>query len=305
MPLPLRRTVPWICAVVLGLFGFSFPQQAALAAPLFFLASAVILGVPHGACDPWVPGWVQQKPSQIPFLFWFFVLYLTLSFLYLLVWKLAPFPATVFFLLLTAWHWGTADASLLFPPGLRWLSFGLGRGLWVMLAPFAFHTLEAWRVVLLMAPNAGPAPSPVFFQSLLVLPLLLTLASRPGKTEWGETILLLLLLALTPPLVGVGTYFVAFHAWRHLLRLADLRDHLANHADPLPWLRSLVRLLWFAVPLTIATLLLLPLHPRFLGPMPATQEQWVGAYLTLLAVLTLPHAILVGWVDWKSIVLKR
>jgi len=238
-------------------------------------------------------------------LFGFFFIYLSLSFLYLLVWKVAPFGATVFFLFLTAWHWGTADASLLFPPGLRWLSFGLGRGFWIMLAPFAFHTPEAWRVVQLMAPDAGASPSHLLFQGSLLIPLILTLAARPDWTEWGETILLLVLLALTPPLVGVGTYFVAFHAWRHLLRLADLRDHLATQADALPWLRSLVRLLWFAVPLTIATLLLLPLLPRFLGPMPQTQEQWVGAYLVLLAVLTLPHAILVGWVDRKTSALKR
>lgn len=305
MPVLLNRTIPWALAGLLGLLGFLFPAQAFGLAPLFFLSSAVILGVPHGACDPWVPGWVRQTPSRLPFLFLFFVVYLTLSFCYLLAWKAAPFPATVFFLFLTAWHWGTADASLRFPPGFRWLSFGLGRGLWVMLAPFAFHTLEAWRVVLLMAPAAGPAPSPVFFQSLLLVPFLLTLASRPGKTEWGETLLLLLLLALTPPLVGVGTYFVAFHAWRHLLRLADLRDHLRTESTVFPWLRSLVRLLWFAVPLTVATLLLLPLLPRFLGPIPQTQEQWVGAYLILLAVLTLPHALLVAWIDWKSMNLKH
>ncbi len=305
MPVLLNRTIPWALAGLLGLLGFLFPAQAFGLAPLFFLSSAVILGVPHGACDPWVPGWLERRPSHLPFLVIFFALYLTISFLYLLVWKMAPFGATVFFLLLTAWHWGTADASLRFPPGFRWLSFGLGRGLWVMLAPFAFHTLEAWRVVLLMAPAAGPAPSPVFFQSLLLVPFLLTLASRPGKTEWGETLLLLLLLALTPPLVGVGTYFVAFHAWRHLLRLADLRDHLRTESTVFPWLRSLVRLLWFAVPLTVATLLLLPLLPRFLGPIPQTQEQWVGAYLILLAVLTLPHALLVAWIDWKSMNLKH
>lgn len=305
MPAALRRTIPWICAVTLGLVGFWFPDQAILAAPLFFLGSAVILGVPHGACDPWVPGWVRQKPSRLPFLFWFFVAYLSLSLLYLLVWKVASFPATVLFLLLTAWHWGTADASLLFPPGWRWFSFGLGRGLLVMLGPFAFHTPEAWQVVQLMTPVAGPAPAPLFFQGFLILPLLLTLISHPGKTEWGETFLLLLLLALTPPLVGVGTYFVAFHAWRHLLRLADLRDHLASQTDLKLWLGSLGRLLAFAVPLTIATLLLLPFLPRFLGPMPETPEQWVGAYLILLAVLTMPHAVLVGWVDWKSVNLKR
>ena len=305
MPVLLHRTVPWTFAGLSGLLGFLFPTQTFGLAPLFFLSSAVILGVPHGACDPWVPGWVRQKPYRIPFLFWFFVVYLALSFLYLLVWKAAPFGATVFFLFLTAWHWGTADASLVFPPGLRWFFFGLGRGLWVMLAPFGFHTLEAWRVVLLMAPAAGPAPSPVFFQSLLVVPLLLTLASRPGKTEWGETGLLLLLLALTPPLVGVGTYFVAFHAWRHLLRLAEIRDMLTLKSETKNWLRSLGRLLLFAVPLTVATLVLLPALPRFLGLHPANHQEWVGSYLILLAVLTLPHAILVGWVDWKSLNLKR
>lgn len=305
MPDPLRRNFPWTCAGLLGLLGLFFPTQASLAAPLFFLATAVILGIPHGACDPWVPGWVRQKPSRIPFLFSFFVGYLFLSFLYLLIWKRAPFAATVFFLFLTAWHWGTADASLLFSPGQRWLLFGLGRGLWIMLGPFAFHPEEAWRVVQLMAPDAGPIPPGLFFQLLLLVPFLLTLLSRPPWMEWGETLLLVLLIALTPPLVGVGTYFVAFHAWRHLLRLAEIRDHLGQDLGSLSWLRSLGRLLLFAIPLTVATLFLLPLLPRFLDLTPQTSEQWVGTYLVLLAVLTLPHAILVGWMDWKSLSLNR
>lgn len=305
MPVLLHRTTPWVCAVLLGLFGLLFPDQASAIAPLFFLASAIILGVPHGACDPWVPGWLRQTPSKILFLFWFFVIYLLISFFYLLAWRVAPFPSAVVFLLLTAWHWGTADASLVFPPGLRWLSFGLGRGLWIMLGPFAFHTPQAWRVLELMAPQAGPAPAKSIFLVLLVLPFVLTLASRPGWMEWGETVLLLLLLALTPPLVGVGTYFVGFHAWRHLLRLAQIRDRLAPAADMKAWLRSLGRLLLFAVPLTVATLVLLPFLPRFLGADPSNQEEWVGSYLILLAVLTLPHAMLVAWVDWKSLNINR
>lgn len=305
MPALLHRTIPWTLAGLMGLLALAFPCHIGALATLFFLSSAVILGVPHGACDPWVPSWLERHPSRLPFLLVFFLVYLAISFLYLLVWKAAPFTATLFFLLLTAWHWGTADASLQFSPGYRWLAFGLGRGLWVMLAPFAFHTNEAWRVVQLMAPEAGPVPSPVFFQSLLVVPFLLTLASRPGKAEWGETGLLLLLLALTPPLVGVGTYFVAFHAWRHLLRLAEIRDRLESSVEPKVWLSSLGRLLLFAVPLTVATLALLPALPGFLGLHPMILEQWVGTYLILLAVLTLPHAILVGWIDWKSFNLKR
>ena len=305
MPPFLRQTCPWICAGLLGLGGVLFPKATAAAAPLFFLSSAVVLGVPHGACDPWVPGWFLHRPSRAPFLVAFFALYLTLSFLYLLVWKAFSFPATLFFLLLTAWHWGTADASLLFPPSRRWALFGLGRGFFVMLAPFAFHTQEAWHVVTLMAPGTGTAPSSQFFQILLILPTALTLASRPGWTQWGETFLILLLMAMTPPLVGVGTYFVGFHAWRHLLRLAEIRDRLATQADSSAWLLSLGRLLLFSVPLTVATLLLFPLLPRFLGLAPSNQEQWVGSYLILLAVLTLPHAILVGWMDWKNAFLSR
>jgi len=300
MPVLLYRTLPWIFTGLLGVMAVGFPQYAGGLAPLFFLSSAVILGVPHGACDPWVPGWLLHRPSRLPFLAAFFVLYLAISFLYLLFWKAAPLPATLFFLLLTTWHWGTADASLVFPPGLRWFFFGLGRGLWVMLSPFAFHVFDAWRVILLMAPDAGPVPPAIPFQGLLILPLALTLASRPGRTEWAETALLVLLLALTPPLVGVGTYFIAFHAWRHLLRLAKIRDQLTVNSKTKTWLWSLGRLLLFAVPLTVATLAFLPALPGFLGLHPVILEQWVGSYLVLLAVLTLPHAILVGWMDWKS-----
>ena len=305
MPLPLRQTIPWTCAALLSLIGILFPCMSAAVAPVFFLSSAVILGIPHGACDPWVPGWLLRRPSRFPFLVVFFVLYLTLSFLYLLIWKAYPLPATLFFLLLTAWHWGTADASLLFQPGLRWIMFGLGRGLWVMLSPFAFHTPEAWHVITLMAPAAGSPPASIFFQTLLVFPLVLTLASRPGWTPWAETLLLVLLMALTPPLIGVGTYFIAFHAWRHLLRLAEMRDRPGTPSASHVWLRSLGRLLLFATPLTLATLLFMPLLPHFLGLAPSNQEDWVGSYLILLAVLTLPHAILVGWVDWKSTSLNR
>ena len=85
MPATLRQIVPWSCAGFLGFLGLIFPAQAFAFAPLFFLASAIVLGIPHGACDPWVPGWVRHTPSRIPFLVFFFVLYLFLSFLYLLL----------------------------------------------------------------------------------------------------------------------------------------------------------------------------------------------------------------------------
>ena len=285
-------------AVAFSLFA---PQASSLAAPWIFLSSAVILGVPHGACDPWIPGWVLQRPTRPLFLLIFFVVYLGLSAVYLVLWRISPLPSTLFFLGLTAWHWGSADASLEISPGLRWLGFAIARGLLVMLAPFAFHPDEAWQVVRLMAPGAPDCPPRSFFLAGLALSLALQLGSRSSRQSWFETFLLLSLFYFAPPLLSVGIYFMAFHASRHLLRLTALRDHLVS--DPIQlWVKSLARLLLLSAPLTLATLLFLPWIPYWAHSQ--VQREWVGPYLILLAVLTLPHAILVGWIDRRAPFIK-
>ena len=96
-------------AVAFSLFA---PQASSLAAPWIFLSSAVILGVPHGACDPWIPGWVLQRPTRPLFLLIFFVVYLGLSAVYLVLWRISPLPSTLFFLGLTAWHWEIGRAHV-------------------------------------------------------------------------------------------------------------------------------------------------------------------------------------------------
>jgi len=300
MPVLLRQTAPWFLAATITLLSLLFPQPASTLAPWFFLSSALILGVPHGACDPWIPGWVLHRPSRLPFLIPFFFIYLAISAAYLLLWRSYPLPSTLFFLLLTAWHWGTADASLELTPGLRWLLFGIGRGSLVMLAPFAFHLADTWFVILLMAPNAGPPPSTFPFIPALLFAIALNLFSRPSIHQTIETLLLLLLFYLTPPLLSVGTYFVAFHAWRHLLRLSALRNQLTPNEPLFRWTHSLSQLLLLSIPLTLASLAFLRWIPPFLTSSFPKGENWVGPYLILLAVLTLPHSILVGWVDKKT-----
>ena len=112
---------------------------------------------------------------------------------------------------------------------------------------------------------------------------------------------LLILFYLTPPLLAVGTYFVAFHAWRHLLRLSALRDQLTSFEPLSRWTHSFTQLLLLSIPLTLASLAFLRWIPPFLTSSFPKGENWVGPYLVLLAVLTLPHAILVGWIDKKTI----
>ena len=297
MPSLLRLGIPWMLALSTIGFSLLFPHVSVAAAPWIFLSSAILLGVPHGACDPWIPGWVLNRPSRLLFLIAFFIAYLALSGLYLLLWRTFPFPSTIFFLLLTAWHWGSADASVEFHPGKQWLGFSIARGSLVMLAPFAFHLGEAWHVVQLMAPESPDSPPCSFFLSGLILALTLQGISRTSWSAWTETLLLLCLFYLASPLLSVGVYFMAFHAWRHLLRLASIRDHLST-LQYSTWAKSVARLLLLSAPLTLATLVFLPWIPSLACN--SSHQNWVGPYLILLAVLTLPHAILVGWVDKKS-----
>jgi hypothetical protein len=99
-----------------------------------------------------------------------------------------------------------------------------------------------------MAPQAGPPPASLPFLPLLFIATLLNLFSRPSVHQTIETFLLLFLFYLTPPLLSVGTYFVAFHAWRHLLRLSALRDQLTP-IDPIPrWTHSVRQLLLLSPP---------------------------------------------------------
>ena len=170
-----------------------------------------------------------------------------------------------------------------------------------MLAPFAFHWADTWSVILLMAPNAGLPPYTLPFIPALLLAIALNLLSRPSIHQTIETLLLLLLFYLTPPLLSVGTYFVAFHAWRHLLRLSALRNQLTSNEPLFRWTHSLYQLLLLSIPLTLASLAFLRWIPPFLASSFPSGQNWVGPYLVLLAVLTLPHAILVAWMDKETL----
>jgi len=169
-----------------------------------------------------------------------------------------------------------------------------------MLAPFVFHWADTWSVILLMAPNAGLPPYSLPFIPALLLAIALNLLSRPSIHQTIETILLLLLFYLTPPLLSVGTYFVAFNPWRHLLRLSAIRNQLTPNEPIFRWTHALSQLLLLSIPLTLASLAFLRWIPPLLTASFPQGTNWVGPYLILLAVLTLPHAILVGWIDKKT-----
>jgi beta-carotene 15,15'-dioxygenase len=55
-----------------------------------------------------------------------------------------------------------------------------------------------------------------------------------------------------------------------------------------------------AAPLTIAALVLLAGPSAIVPARPSDLQGGVGLYLALIAALTLPHTLLVTWLDWRQ-----
>lgn len=310
--------LPWLAAFGTVCAALTLRAQAADALAGWGLAASVLLfGLPHGAGDWWVlrlaagerwRGWARV------FLVGGYVLaaLLTLAF-----WWWQPGWALAGFLALTVWHFGSADALVLLP-GRRpmrdaaWWLFALGRGLLVIGTPLAFRPAES---AVLLEPFAALAGEPGRVGAVVLRgapPLLWTGAAlltvglqiaKGGRPVWPrdraltccflETGVLLALFRLAPPLLAFACYFVAFHAWRHVLRI----EERLHPEGPLPLGRALADFHRRTLPLTLLALpglgLIFAVWPALSGG-PAG---WRTAYFVLLSALTAPHAMVIGWLD--------
>lgn len=316
IPWRLLYGLPWLAASAALMAGTVAPRLAEAAAPGIFLASAALLGLPHGAADPWVPQWAERRNWTFKGWITFLVAYLLATGATLLLWRWQRTGAAAGFLALTVWHWGSADASWQLRPGWRWAALALGRGLVVIAGPLALQPAASRAVLAALAGSAETAAAvqglglPLLAAGVLLEAVTLSLAALERITEpgawrqplWhlGETALLLAMFRVLPPAMSVGVYFVFFHAWRHLERLAELRADALGEArtgNAAGRVLAFYRQVW---PLALAALAALPLLRRFLATPAAGEGDWLTAYLVLLSALTVPHAALVLWLDRRA-----
>ena len=281
------------------------------------LASVVLFGLPHGSAD-W---WVLQAAAGTRWrggTLWLLLLgYVAAALLTLAAWRWQPAIALAGFLALTVWHFGSADASVLLPGSapLRstaWWLFAWGRGLLVIAAPLAFHPVEAGRLLYPFAALDGSADQ-VTSRLLALAPALAVLGfgwclagascrcigprqERPPHLVYNalETLGLAALFWLTPPLLGFTCYFVAFHAWRHILRLGPL---LPSPGTPQSLGRAVADYHRRTLPVTLASLLGLGLIFSLWPKLFDGRDGRITAYFIFLSALTVPHALVIGWLD--------
>jgi len=291
-------------------------------APL--VVSVLLLGLPHGAVDHLVIARQRGESLSARWLGIVGGLYLLFGVAYGLVWFVAPVAAFVFFILLTWFHWGQGElyplldivgASYLRAPSQQALSV-LVRGGAPMLVPLVAFPSEyefvAGTLVGLFDAGAAAALDPLFeprarlaVGALYGTAVLATIAlgyvradqREPWLIDAGEVALLTAFFLTVPPILAVGVYFCFWHSLRHVVRTVLVHDDSATALDRRQVWRATRRFAVDAAPMTAGALVLLGVLYLLVPRAPTGTADLVGLYLVLIAVLTLPHVVIVTWLD--------
>lgn len=266
-----------------------------------WVASLIFWGLPHGAADHALLSSLLQAERPMPRALGY---YICIMAVYGCLWLISAEAAITLFLVMTAWHWGSADAWRSFDrvgSPLRtpvWFGAGVARGIVPILAPLVLYRDVVASVIVSMSQGMNVEqilafiPSPAWILGILVASQLawLLLMKKTGaklRLEIGETVLILLVLVLIHPIAGVGAYFTFWHALGHDRRLERWYGS-ARHAFLRD--RSLRKDQTGIMMVTLAGLILMWVW------MPPGKDV-LAIYLIAISVMTLPHMVVVWGMD--------
>jgi len=322
---------PWVlypswaaCLVVLAAW-LAAPRAVTALQYTPLALSVVLFGLPHGALDHLVPSRLRRQAPTPRRVLPLIGGYLGLVAAYLLLWFVAPVVALTAFLVIALLHWGQGDCFVLLaflrrpPPrtmagmALLWLVRGaLPIAFSALMHPAAF-TAAARGISRTWGSYAAWTITPAFqagglavFAALVLGYVVLAVGARrhaPAYLFWtdlGETALLFVFFWVVPPLVAVGVYFCLWHSTRHIARLVLCREANLGLIERrrVPYcLRGVAR---DAVPMTLGAIAIF-----FVFAVPRSGslnglDGLIWLYLALVAALTLPHVILVLWMDYTQ-----
>ena len=311
---PMRYSYAAVGAAVA--LALAAPGAVAYVLGPLLVVGMVVLGIAHGACDQFVVPGVNpaRRVGQWQYLLRFGAAYLALAAVVVGLWWWWPGFTVGLFFLLTAWHWGSADAPRPRSSAALWVAHSLARGAFLFAVPALCWPAETRRIVngLLTFAGGVPVAAPAFARGAAVLGplaaggLLLVwglLAGRraylPLRQDLTQTLALLVLLAVLPPVLSVAVYFVFWHSLQHVLRMNRVMGYAADTAAGYGG-RELLRQLSFftrrALPLLLVSLVALGALYRWLQPLLPDGSALFSLALVVASVVTLPHALLVSLV---------
>lgn len=293
-------------ALVLAALGFVLaPEHVSEGGRVLFLASVLALGLPHGAVDHLVIARFERASLTSRAVIVRLAAYVAAVLLTLAAWWLLPVAVFGGFILLTLFHWGQGDnwfQHRLYGARTGWDGILLAGGLPMLVPLVAFpgvytEVAEAFvaatgRIVELdgfIALLQWPA---VIF--LVAVALVRIVRERHARAAVAaETGALAVFFGLVPPVAAIAVYFCFWHAPRHLVRLSEL---LYGADDARGDWSAAWRTLIATVPLTLVSIAgLAGLYYLVVS------DDIFSVYLALIAALTVPHVVVVTWMDRRQL----
>jgi len=295
-----------------------------------------LLGVPHGAFDHRVgselgPGGGEGPaggPRAGP---GFYAAYLAAAAAVLATWWLSPIAASLGFLAVAAAHFGQGDVYWSRLSGLAGRSRSVGYRASLIaarsLVPVALPILASPDEFAGSAGSADGLASRLFGRGEWSIPpsivgpgLGLVAASvavqvawaarlaRPGDgptrrlaaVEVAETLLLVATFAVVPPVLAVGVYFNAWHSLRHVARLLLIARGTREMVASGRLVPAFVEFQKRALPMTSGALALAVALGLFVGRSVLSAVDLGLVALIALSALTLPHVLVVAWMDARQ-----
>ncbi|VTT86654.1 Brp-like protein-like [Halorubrum sp. DM2] len=330
-----RPAVALAALVPIGAVTPLFPVEVGVAT---FALGTLVVGMAHGAVDHLVPLRAAPNVSLRRSIAVVSVVYAVLGGAVVAAFFVAPVAAFVGFIALTWLHWGQGDVATLSIAGVdhlptsaeRWLALvvrgGLPMGVPLLAHPEEYRLVAEWIVGLfLVGPGAAAtAVDPLFAPAVRVGVgvgmAAATLASvglgyrrvraRGGDGErrdpagWrrdvGELAVLWAWFLLAAPVFAIGVYFALWHALRHVGRLVLVDPEAASAASAGDAVGALARFGRDAAPLTLGGFLVVGAVGASVPAGVAAPGDLLAVSLVAIAAMTLPHVVVVAWLDRRQ-----
>jgi Brp/Blh family beta-carotene 15,15'-monooxygenase len=295
----------WPGYVVLGLgvaLRLAAPQLVIEGRYVPLVASLVLCGLPHGAVDHLLPGWVRARPLSRRAMAALLGGYVLTALAVLLLWLTSPLVAAGLFFLVTVVHWGASELVWFAPQRRPW-SFALARGVVPVILPaLAFpgrfsHALDALLGPFLTHPPDVSVTGWIRALALIAVALICLAGAGDSRRARLELAGLAGFFLLVDPVFAVGLYFIAWHSWRHIIRLSTVDPAASLQLARRRPARAIHTVIVAALPCTLIALAGLGGFAALLAIHITAAAQVTSVALALIAALTIPHAIIVAWLD--------
>ena len=218
----------------------------------------VMIGLPHGALDGAVAmhiGLVKKLSNLIKFM----LAYISLAVFVVIVWMFFPTFSLIAFLGISLLHFGYGDAKN--GEGITKFAEAVAHGGLVIVGISQFHRGEVDEIFYyLIKQDTSTIWLTMNIASIGVIAAIATCLLQTSKdVKWSSTTLELLLvgvvIAIAPPLLGFSIYFCLIHSARHFSRIYRMiKQNVANTTIKTQailftvacWLAALVAFVLFA-----------------------------------------------------------